>query len=215
MAITLYYFESAPPARSVLMVIAALELKVDLVQINLSNKEQFAEQFLQLNPTHTVPTLNDNGFIVWDSHAIVQYLVDKYGRTDELYPRSFEERTRVNQMLFFETSILFPSLARAVRPVFYDNATAVPENKIKDIEATLEFLETFLSSTKYLALNNLTIADICALATVSTIQIFHQVNHVKYPNLVAWLSKLKSLEFYNANLEGIQKFTDLLMPLLK
>lgn len=49
MAITLYYFESAPPARSVLMVIAALELKVDLIRINLSNKEQFAEEFLQVN----------------------------------------------------------------------------------------------------------------------------------------------------------------------
>ncbi|KAH1011275.1 hypothetical protein HUJ04_000686 [Dendroctonus ponderosae] len=214
MAISLYYFESAPPARSVLMVIAALKLKVDLIRINLSNKEQFAEEFLQRNPTHTVPTLDDNGFIVWDSHAIVQYLVDKYGRTDELYPKSFEERTRVNQMLFFETSILFPSLARAVRPVFYDNATAVPDNKIKNIEASFEFLETFLSVTNYLASNHLTIADICALSTVSTIQIFHQVNNVKYPKLVAWLSKLKSLEFYNVNLDGIQMFTDMFMPLL-
>lgn len=99
--------------------------------------------------------------------------------------------------------------------MFYDNATEVPENKIQNIEATFKFLETFLSGTKYLASNRLTIADICALATVSTIQIFYQINNVEYPNVVAWLSKLKSCEFYDVNLEGIQKFTDMFMPLLK
>nr|QVK45129.1 GSTe5 [Pagiophloeus tsushimanus] len=215
MPIKLYYFEASPPARSVLMVVKALKLNLELIRINLSEKEQLTKEFLKLNPTHTVPTLDDNGFIVWDSHAIIQYLVDKFGKTDDLYPKQFEERTIVNQMLFFETSILFPSLAHAVRPVFYDDATSVPQEKIDAIESSFEYLETFLSTSEYLAGDRVTIADISALATVSTIQIFHDVASSKYRKITEWLGKLKTFEFYDANLEGIQKFTDVFVPLLK
>nr|AVR54966.1 glutathione-s-transferase epsilon class 13 [Sitophilus oryzae] len=215
MAIKLYYFEAAPPVRSVLMTIKALGLSVDLIRLNLSEKEQLAESYLKVNPTHTVPSLDDNGFIVWDSHAIIQYLVDKYGRNDDLYPKYFEQRTKVNQMLFFDTSILFPSLARSVRPVFYKGASAIPEEKVAIIEEAFTFLETFLKAQEYLTGNSLSVADICAVSTVSTVELFHQVNVSKYPKLKAWLDKMKSLDFYEANLEGLKKFSDMIMPLLK
>lgn len=215
MTLKLYYFEASPPARSVLMVIELLQLKVQLIRVNLSEKEQLKQEFLQLNPIHTVPTLDDDGFVVWDSHAIVQYLVEKYGQTDDLYPKGLKERTIVNQMLFFETDLLFPSLARAVRPVFYDDVTEIPEDKLADIETSYGFLETFLQNRTYIASDVVTVADICALATVSTISIFHSINEQKYPKLKQWYEDLTNKDFYKANLEGIQKFTDMWATLLK
>ncbi|KAF7265327.1 hypothetical protein GWI33_021310 [Rhynchophorus ferrugineus] len=215
MTMKLYFFEAAPPVRSVLMTLKALDITVELVRLNLSEKEQLDASFLELNPTHTVPTLDDNGFVVWDSHAIMQYLVDKYAINDELYPKNFNKRTKVNQMLFFDTSILFPSLARAVRPVFYDDVTSIPTENIVVIEEAFSFLETFLSSQEYLAGDVLSLADICAVATVTTIELFHKLNGDMYPNVKAWLDNMKSLDFYSENLEGLQKFSDMLLPLLK
>ena len=52
-----------------------------------------------------MPTLeDDDDFVVWDSHVINGYLVDKYGGIDDsLYPTDMQERAKVNQKLHFDT----------------------------------------------------------------------------------------------------------------
>ena len=64
----------------------------------------------QLNPQHTIPTLDDNGAVIWDSHAICTYLVSKYGKDDSLYPKDLLVRAKVDQRLHFDTGILFARL---------------------------------------------------------------------------------------------------------
>lgn len=58
----------------------------------------------QLNPAHTVPTLVDNGFVLWESGAIMAYLVEKYAKDDSLYPKDIEKRAIIDQLLHFSTS---------------------------------------------------------------------------------------------------------------
>lgn len=70
--------------------------------------EQFNKDYLKLNPQHTVPTLIDGDFTLWDSHAIATYLIQKYGKDDKLYPNDLETRARIDQRLHFDGSILFP-----------------------------------------------------------------------------------------------------------
>lgn len=67
-----------------------------------------------MNSQHTVPTLQDGDFSVWDSHAINAYLVTKYGKNDSLYPKDPEKRAVVDQRLHFDSSVLFPRLAAIV-----------------------------------------------------------------------------------------------------
>lgn len=61
-----------------------------------------------MNPQHTVPTLDDDGFYVCDSHAIMTYLISKYGKDKSLYPDDLKKRTRIDQRLHFDSSTLFP-----------------------------------------------------------------------------------------------------------
>lgn len=63
--------------------------------------EHLSDEFLKINPQHTVPTLVDNGISIWDSNAIIMYLVDKYGKDDSLYPKDLAIRAKINQRLFF------------------------------------------------------------------------------------------------------------------
>ncbi|KAF7277167.1 hypothetical protein GWI33_009348 [Rhynchophorus ferrugineus] len=61
-----------------------------------------------INPGHTVPTLVDEDYVSWDTHAILGHLVHKYGNDDSLYPKDPERKDMVDQKLFFESDTLCP-----------------------------------------------------------------------------------------------------------
>lgn len=64
-----------------------------------------------MNPQHTVPTLvDDDGFTIWDSHAIMVYLVAKYAQNDSLYPKDLKKRAIIDQRLHFESGVVFATL---------------------------------------------------------------------------------------------------------
>lgn len=78
MTLTLYFTDLSPAVRSSLLTIKALGLNVDLKEVNLAAGEHLKPEFLQKNPFHTVPTLEDGDFVIWDSHAINAYLVSTW-----------------------------------------------------------------------------------------------------------------------------------------
>lgn len=59
-----------------------------------------------------MPTLDDDGYYLWDSHAITAYLVGKYGKDDSLYPKDLKKRGTVDQRLHFDSGVLFPRLLK-------------------------------------------------------------------------------------------------------
>lgn len=58
--------------------------------------------------------LTDGDTIIWDSHAIIAYLVRKYGKDDSLYPKDFAKRALVDQRLHFEGSVVFVTIRQIV-----------------------------------------------------------------------------------------------------
>ena len=52
-----------------------------------------APEFLALNPNGQVPVLRDGDFVLWESSAILRYLIDKYGPGD-LVPKTVQARAR-------------------------------------------------------------------------------------------------------------------------
>lgn len=66
--------------------------------IDFDKNEHRTPEFFLLNPLHQVPTLNDKGFLVTDSHAIISYLATNSFLT------STDARllARINQLLFFD-----------------------------------------------------------------------------------------------------------------
>lgn len=74
-------------------------------------KEQLKEDFIRINPQHTVPTLDDDGFILTESRAIALYLVEKYFPDGHsLYPKDMNQRALINQRLQFDCGTLYPRI---------------------------------------------------------------------------------------------------------
>lgn len=144
---------------------------------------------LQINPEHTVPTLVDNGFAIWDSHAIATYLVDKYAQSDQLYPKDLQTRARCNQRLFFESS-LFVRLRDCSIHVIYRGGTEIPQDKMEPVYAAYEVLESFLAADLFLVGNSVTVPDISLACTVTALSIYAPPTADKHPKILAWLDRI-------------------------
>uniref|UniRef100_T1GBZ7 GST N-terminal domain-containing protein n=1 Tax=Megaselia scalaris TaxID=36166 RepID=T1GBZ7_MEGSC len=70
--------------------------------------ENRTPEFLEMNPLHTIPVLEDDRGYITDSHAILSYLVDQYGADHQhLYPKDPFKRAMVDQRLHFDSGVLY------------------------------------------------------------------------------------------------------------
>ncbi|KAH8253091.1 hypothetical protein KR032_003552 [Drosophila birchii] len=194
--IVLYGVDLSPCVRSVRFVLKALNLDYEFKEVNLQKGEHLQEAYLKMNPQHTVPTLDDNGTYLWDSHAIATYLVDKYGKSDVLYPKDLAKRAIIDQRLYFDASVIYSGLAAVVAPFWIHGNTVVAQEKLDTIHRGLALLETFLSSGKYLVGDNLTVADLCTGPTVSALRAAVDIDASVYPKVTAWLNRLNEIAYY-------------------
>ncbi|KAH8291011.1 hypothetical protein KR054_007783, partial [Drosophila jambulina] len=209
--IVLYGLDISPPVRACQLTLRALELEYEFKEVDLLAGDHRKEEFLQKNPQHTIPLLDDGGVLVWDSHAIVCYLVDKYAQSDELYPKDLVKRSQVNQRLYFDASVLFMALRNICAPYFYNNVTEIPREKADNIRDGYGHLETFLGENPYINGDTLTVADFCCAATASSLPAFVEIDAEKYPRVTAWLKRLQELPYYEeANGTGAAKYVDML-----
>lgn len=75
---TLYTWNT-PNGQKPAILLEELEASYQLAPINITNGDQFGEEFLSVNPNGKIPALVDEEVTVFESGAIVQYLAEKYG----------------------------------------------------------------------------------------------------------------------------------------
>ncbi|XP_055713029.1 inactive glutathione S-transferase D3-like isoform X2 [Phlebotomus papatasi] len=198
--VKLYYFNVSPPSRIALLTIRNLKLDVEIIIINTMKNEQMSPEFMKINPQHTIPTIDDNGFILWESRAIASYLVSAKAPGSSLYPSDIKKKAIVDARLFLDQD-LFHASEEAMYPIYEQKATTIAEDKKEKIYKILGNLNTFMEGQKYVAGNELTIADLALLVNISTLyEIGANVN--KFKNIAAWYKRLETIPGYQENLEG-------------
>jgi len=207
MGVTLYHFPFSGPSRAALLAAKAVGLDLDVHTVDLLAKEQLKPDFLKVNPQHTVPTLVDSDFVVWDSHAIGPYLVNTYGKDDSLYPKDPRKKAIVDQRLQFDCGTLYPRLRKIAYPVLFQGEDQVYEEHKTALDEALGFLDVFLEGNNFVAGDKLTIADCCLAATVSSIAAIGW-SIEPYANVSNWISRcaLEIPDYANANQAGADMY---------
>ncbi|XP_064549166.1 glutathione S-transferase 1-1-like [Drosophila montana] len=185
-----YYRPGSAPCRAVIMTAKAIGIEFNnLILINTRAGDQFKPEYLKINPQHSIPTLVDNGLSLWESRAIMVYLVEQYGKDDTLYPKDIQKRALINQLLYFDMGTLYKSFADYYYPQIFQKR-APNEECYKKIEPAFELFNTFLEGQSYAAGDNLTLADISILASVSSFDVAGY-DFKRYGNVAKWYEQAK------------------------
>ncbi|XP_036331250.1 glutathione S-transferase 1-like [Rhagoletis pomonella] len=209
--LVLYGMDPSPPVRTVLLVLNELQLPYEYKVVNLLERDNHNDEYRKLNPQGTVPTLVDDGHAITDSHAIIAYLASKYGKNDSLYPKDLVKRSIVDQRLYYDTGVIFERALRGTtKPIIFANQTVVPKSQIEIIANVYETVNGFLKDHSYVAGDHLTLADLSLIPAISSLQVYLDIDAVKYPNLLAWFKRAEKLPYYEkANGKGLQQFFDI------
>ncbi|KAF2365506.1 Glutathione S-transferase N-terminal [Trinorchestia longiramus] len=170
------------------MVAKALGVELNLKKVDLFNKEQLKPEFIAINPEHTVPTLVDGDFVLWESKAIIGYLVAQYGKNDSLYPSDPKKRAMVDRFLFYDTALheIFRGWAH---PVMKENAQP-EEAKKEKLHDAIEKLEQHLkrSGAQFVTGDSLCVADFTLACAITTYRELG-VDMTRHPLVEAWLQR--------------------------
>jgi glutathione S-transferase len=149
-------------------------------------------EYRRMNPTGLVPTIDDDGFTLWESHSIVRYLCAKHS-AGKLWPTDLKARADAERWM--DWAFAFQS---AMRNVFWGlirtppekrDARAIEEGKAKTI-ALLPVLEQTLARQPYVAGSALTMGDIpigCEVQRYMRVPI----ERPAFPAVQAWFERLR------------------------
>jgi len=207
MPIDLYYLGASPPCRVVTLTAKALGLELNLKVIDMQKGEHLTPEFLKMNPQHSLPTLDDNGYYLWESRAIATYLSEKYGKNDSLYPKDLQKRGVVDRLMYYDAATCYSAFAQYAYPPLFAGAPS-DETKLEALKKSLTIVETCLGDNKYMAGDQLTLADFSYAASIGTFEII-ELSLADWPKLSAWLNRMKELPYYKeANQDGIDMFKE-------
>ncbi|CAN8015392.1 unnamed protein product, partial [Ixodes persulcatus] len=191
MTIVVYNQYGSPPCGFIRMLAKHLGLDVKLHDLNLFEGEHLTPDYLKLNPFHKVPTIDDNGFVLYESFAICSYLLDAYGAKSDLKVDCVKTRARVNQALAVITSTVQPHYFKFFKPRFFEQKKATSA-EIEELEKNILWgLEQLLGDGKYVVGDKLTVADLSLVAHLTLpIEVTHR--GTKFPKLASYYERLKA-----------------------
>jgi glutathione S-transferase len=129
-----------------------------------------SESYARISPFHQVPVIDDDGFVIAESAAILLYVAEKAGR---LIPSDVKGRTTVMQWCFAAVSTIAPTLQCIETIMIFDE----DKSATKVLEATKQLsarwfkdLERRLDGREWIAHTEFTVADIAMASVLRTIR---------------------------------------------
>ena len=161
--------------------------------VDLMKGAQYAPTFLAMNPNGKVPVMEDDGFTLWESHAIMRYLADKH-KAHQWYPAEAKARAQAEQWLDWVQTRLGPECGKIMFNTHFAGANAnkqAIEDGKKWLAKILPVMDGVLGKNKYLCGNQPTLADIAAVTNIAYLEMC-QVGLDPYPAVMKWFDVMKS-----------------------
>src|SRR3989337_3082097 len=179
--IKLYTFPPSTNSRKVRIALIEKGLEFERINIDLSKKEQKNPQYLKIHPFGQVPALDDEGFIIYDSTIINEYLEDEYPYPP-LLPKDSEGRARARLMEDFRDNYFNPpfiEIIHEIRKPEGERDLNLIENAKAKITNCFDRIEKELEGKEYLA-GSFSLADIAYMPNIDLLGRFNIPVDPKY-----------------------------------
>lgn len=147
-------------------------------------------EFKKINPNGRIPTIDDDGNVIWESMAINLYLAKKYG--GDLGPRDLTEESQMLKWSFWVmTEVekpLLNAMFSAVGMMGIEKDVARAKVQFLEISDLLDVLNDALNGNDYLVGNRFTVADLNVAAVLSWSQA-GPFDLSTWPNVADWLGR--------------------------
>ncbi|NEO77855.1 glutathione S-transferase family protein [Moorena sp. SIO4G3] len=183
-----YYNTLSPNVRRVWLTLLEKNLTFETVLVKLDG-DQFQPEFLEINPFHHIPVLEDDGLRLVESLAIMDYLEAKYP-TPALLPTSPEALAKVRMVQLLTANELFSPVVQLICQK--EDSPQFTRAKQK-LDTVLKFFSELLGNSPYFASDQLTLGDIVAGAAISLLPKL-EINLTDYPNMDQWFKRLMQRE---------------------
>ncbi|HEY7218762.1 MAG TPA: glutathione S-transferase family protein [Candidatus Binatia bacterium] len=199
--IKLYTFPPSTNSRKVRIALLEKGLEFQRINVDLSKREQKNPEYLKIHPFGQVPALDDEGFIIYDSTVINEYLEDEYPYPP-LMPKDSEGRARARLMEDFRDTHFNPYFVHLIyemrKPEGERDAQRI-ENARAAITQALERIESELNGNDYLA-GSFSLADIAFMSNLELLDRFAiPVDANKFAKTAAWIARLKARPSFAAS----------------
>lgn len=190
--------------------ILGIQDKLEMRDVNPMKGENVTPEFLKINHMHCVPVLVDEDLILNDSHVIATYLTLKYKtpKSEELYPADIKLKHKVDQMLYFESTLMTPKII-AVMNTLKKGEVAPTNDQVSALKETYGFLDKYLASSPFLASATMTLADVACVSPLASLNLY--VGFDEFVNLTKWFKILEKEDwFQKINTPGVKVFGEYL-----
>jgi glutathione S-transferase len=161
-------------------------------------------EYLAMNPNSLVPTIEEDGFVLYESNAIVRYLAAKYSK-GKLWPADLRGSADVDRWMEWQSTSFTPAMRDAfwqlIRTPEPQRDKAAVEKSRAECERLAGILDAHLASHEFVTDNGFTAADI-VVGCAAHRWLLLPVQREPRPNLQRWYDQVKSRP-------GAQKVTSL------
>jgi len=204
--ITIYMDSMSQPSRAVLWFCKLNNIPHTIKIINIAKLEQRDSAFAKINPHKKLPAIKDGDFCLNESHTILRYLAAKYSVNDHWYPQDLKKRALVDNYLDWHHANTRKALATyiftsSISPIMM--GTTPNQSEITTLEkevntALFKLNEIFLKNTKFINLDNPSIADLAAVCEVEQLRLVKgfDFKFTKYPIVAQWVKEMESIQYF-------------------
>jgi GSH-dependent disulfide-bond oxidoreductase len=189
------YTWSTPNGRKVSIMLEECGLPYNVHKINIgTNREQFAPEYLKINPNGKIPSIVDpdgpdgKPYAMMESGAILIYLA---GKTGKFLPKSLRGKYDALQWLMFQMGSIGPMFGQAhhFMRAKKDEIPYGSERYGNEAKRLYGVMDAQLGRNKYLSGAEYTIADIATYPWVARHE-WHRVDLSAFPNVKRWYEAL-------------------------
>ncbi len=194
----LYFGSGSPPGWRVQLALEHKGLPYRPHLLSFGKQEHKTAEYLAINPRGKVPAIVDDGFALYESNAIVEYLDAKYPERP-LYPRDAQLAAVTRRLIHEADLYLYPATTRVSRQVFGSSPDAyeIAEGSLTSSDE-LERFASYLANEYFVG--ELSAADFAIYPMLAIVD--RRVNPKLAtpiaipPRLADWMKRIEALPYY-------------------